>query len=103
MSLRSDARVPFRSPIRRHLRDVRFLLAKANAQIEKSDDDGDCAAQARYWMERVLKRRFGRILLRTVRMRVKAITITLPGRCAALSQYVLSRGGQSRFNQRFGT
>jgi len=32
-----------------------FLLAKANAQIEKSDDDGDCAGQARYWMERMLK------------------------------------------------
>jgi hypothetical protein len=32
-----------------------FLLAKANKQIEKSDDDGDCAGQARYWMERMLK------------------------------------------------
>lgn len=32
-----------------------FLLTKANAQIEKSDDDGDCAGQARYWMEKMLK------------------------------------------------
>ena len=32
-----------------------FLLKKANAQIEKSNDDGDCAGQARYWMERLLK------------------------------------------------
>ena len=32
-----------------------YLLKKANAQIEKSDDDGDCAAQARYWMEKLLK------------------------------------------------
>ena len=32
-----------------------FLMAKANAQIEKSDDDGDCAGQARYWMEKLLK------------------------------------------------
>jgi len=32
-----------------------FLMAKANAQIEKSDDDGDCASQARYWMEKLLK------------------------------------------------
>ena len=28
-----------------------FLMAKANAQIEKSDDEGDCTNQARYWME----------------------------------------------------
>ena len=32
-----------------------FLLKKANAQIEKSNDDGDCAGQARYWMEKLLK------------------------------------------------
>ena len=32
-----------------------FLMAKASAQIEKSDDDGDCANQARYWMEKLLK------------------------------------------------
>ena len=32
-----------------------FLMAKANAQIEKSDDEGDCANQARYWMEKLLK------------------------------------------------
>ena len=32
-----------------------FLMAKANAQIEKSDDDGDCANQARFWMEKLLK------------------------------------------------
>ena len=32
-----------------------FLMAKANAQIEKSDDDGDCAGQARYWMKKLLK------------------------------------------------
>ena len=32
-----------------------FLMAKANAQIEKSDDDGNCADQARYWMEKLLK------------------------------------------------
>ena len=32
-----------------------FLMSKANAQIEKSDDDGDCAGQARYWMEKLLK------------------------------------------------
>lgn len=32
-----------------------FLLAKANKQIEISDDDGDCAGQARYWMEKMLK------------------------------------------------
>ena len=31
-----------------------FLMAKANAQIEKSDDDGDCAGQARYWMKKLL-------------------------------------------------
>ena len=30
-----------------------FLMAKANAQIKKSDDDGDCANQARYWMEKL--------------------------------------------------
>ena len=32
-----------------------FLMAKANAQVEKSDDEGDCAGQARYWMEKLLK------------------------------------------------
>ena len=32
-----------------------FLMAKANAQIEKSNDDGNCADQARYWMEKLLK------------------------------------------------
>ena len=32
-----------------------FLKAKANAQIEKSDDDGDCSGQARFWMEKLLK------------------------------------------------
>ena len=32
-----------------------FLLNKANAQIEKSNDDGDCAGQARFWMEKLLK------------------------------------------------
>ena len=32
-----------------------FLLKKANAQIEKSNDDGDCAGQARFWMEKLLK------------------------------------------------
>ena len=32
-----------------------FLMARANAQIEKSDDDGNCAGQARYWMEKLLK------------------------------------------------
>ena len=32
-----------------------FLMAKANAQIEKSNDDGNCAGQARYWMEKLLK------------------------------------------------
>ena len=32
-----------------------FLMAKANAQIEKSDDEGDCTNQARYWMEKLLK------------------------------------------------
>ena len=32
-----------------------FLMAKANAQIEKSDDEGNCAGQARYWMEKLLK------------------------------------------------
>ena len=32
-----------------------FLLKKANAQIERSDDDGDCAGQARFWMEKLLK------------------------------------------------
>ena len=32
-----------------------FLMRKANAQIEKSDDDGDCAGQVRYWMEKLLK------------------------------------------------
>ena len=32
-----------------------FLMAKANAQIEKSDDDGNCADQARYWMGKLLK------------------------------------------------
>ena len=33
----------------------KFLMAKANAQIEKSNDDGNCADQARYWMEKLLK------------------------------------------------
>ena len=32
-----------------------FLLKKANAQIEKSNDDGNCAGEARYWMEKLLK------------------------------------------------
>ena len=32
-----------------------FLMARANAQIEKSNDDGNCADQARYWMEKLLK------------------------------------------------
>ena len=32
-----------------------FLMARANVQIEKSDDDGNCAGQARYWMEKLLK------------------------------------------------
>ncbi len=32
-----------------------FLMAKANAQIEKSNDDGNCADQARYWMGKLLK------------------------------------------------
>ena len=28
---------------------VEFLLKKATRQIEHSDDEGDCAGQARYW------------------------------------------------------
>ena len=32
-----------------------FLMAKAKRQIERSHDDGDCASQARYWMQHLVK------------------------------------------------
>ncbi len=34
---------------------VEFLLEKAKRQIEHSNDDGDCAAQARYWAHKMVK------------------------------------------------
>ena len=32
-----------------------YLESKARRQIEHSHDDGDCAAQARYWMQKLVK------------------------------------------------
>lgn len=34
---------------------VEFLLEKAKRQIEHSDDEGDCAGQARYWAQKLVK------------------------------------------------
>lgn len=34
---------------------VEFLLEKAKRQIEHSNDDGDCAGQARYWAHKLVK------------------------------------------------
>lgn len=34
---------------------VELLLEKAKRQIEHSNDDGDCAAQARYWAHKMVK------------------------------------------------
>lgn len=34
---------------------VEFLLDKAKRQIEHSNDDGDCAGQARYWAQKLVK------------------------------------------------
>lgn len=34
---------------------VEFLVEKANRQIEHSDDEGDCAGQARYWAHKLIK------------------------------------------------
>lgn len=34
---------------------VEFLLEKAKRQIERSNDEGDCAGQARYWAQKLVK------------------------------------------------
>ena len=34
---------------------VEFLLEKAKRQIEHSNDEGDCAGQARYWAQKLVK------------------------------------------------